>query len=356
MRFITIVLISLFVGAVFAAPTELEKINSQIAQTEQENKQLENRVQTSDRDIESTKKKLVHAADKVSELEALRGQMAKKIEELDAKQQDLQKSLDQNHDNISDAAASMLYIVSNPSFDSENMHQFVLTSAVLSGTADRFDGQIQIATKKIEELQNIIKQRKEEKEKLDRTAKKYEKDKKYLDNLLRQRSAQNIKLRDRQSEIKQKLTELSKRAKNISELSAGVGNSKMSDTAKFSRNKLKSPVRGRLVVKFGEKTALGLESDGWRIRARGNALVVAPADGSVKFAGVFRGFGRVLIISHKNGYNTVMTNFGELNVLVGQNVLAGEPVGRMDEDKSEMYLEVRRGKNTVDPARLFNEP
>ena len=36
-------------------------------------------------------------------------------------------------------------------------------------------------------------------------------------------------------------------------------------------------------------------------------------------------------------------------------LLAGEPVGRMSSDKQEMYLEVRRGNASVDPARLFRD-
>ena len=148
---------------------------------------------------------------------------------------------------------------------------------------------------------------------------------------------------------------MSERAKSISELSAGVGSSEMSADARFSRRKLNLPVRGRIVVKFGEKTALGLKSDGWRIRTRGDALVMAPADGVVKFADSFRGFGRVIIMSHKNGYNTVMTNLGNIDVMLDQEVLAGEPVGRMNPDKPEMYLEVRRGNNAINPANLFKE-
>ena len=50
-----------------------------------------------------------------------------------------------------------------------------------------------------------------------------------------------------------------------------------------------------------------------------------------------------------------MTNLGVVNVMLGQEVLAGEPIGRMDPDKPEMYLEVRRGNKAVDPARLFKE-
>mgnify|MGYP003309809452 FL=1 len=114
-------------------------------------------------------------------------------------------------------------------------------------------------------------------------------------------------------------------------------------------------MRGRVVTRFAEKTALGLMSDGWRVRTRGDALVMAPADGVVKFADSFRGFGKVVIMSHKNGYNTVMTNLGSIDVMLEQEVLAGEPIGRMNPDKPEMYLEVRRGNKAVDPARLFKE-
>ena len=235
------------------------------------------------------------------------------------------------------------------------MRDYVLMSAVLSGAADKLNEQIAHAQSQIQELEQVRDARAVEKEKLDRTAKRYSREKKELDKLLRTRSAQNEKLKNQQSELQKKLRDLSARAKNISELSAGVGSSEMSSDARFSKRKLNLPVRGRVVVRFGEKTALGLKSDGWRIRTRGDALVMAPADGVIKFADSFRGFGRVVIMSHKNGYNTVMTNLGNIDVALGQEVLAGEPIGRMNPDKPEMYLEVRRGNNAVDPSRLFRD-
>lgn len=352
-----VVVLAMFCLAVPAlgASSELAKIQSQIVQTEKQNKKLEQQVKTSDRDVAATKKKLIKAADQVSNLEEQRGAIAKKIDELDAQRDKLARSLQENRGRIADAAASILFVASHPSFDSENMHDYVLTSAILSGAADRFDEEIKIADAKIRELEQIREKRAIEKEKLDRTAKKYANEKKELDKLLRTRSAQNEKLKSQQQALKKKLRDLSARAKSISELSAGVGSSQMSADSKFSRRKLNQPVRGRVTVHFGEKTALGLKSDGWRIRTRGDALVMAPADGEVKFADNFKGFGKVIIMSHKNGYNTVMTNLGSIDVMVGQEVLAGEPVGRMDSSKPEMYLEVRRGNNAVDPARLFKE-
>lgn len=343
-----------FTGPVMGA-SELSKINAQIKQTEQQNKKLEEQVKASTREVSQTKKKLVKAADKVSTLEDQRSAVAKKIAELDSRRDKIAREMEQNQGRIADAAVSILFVASHPSFDTDDMREYVLTSAVLSGAAERFEEEIQRANKQIAELEDIRNKRAIEKEKLDRTAKKYAKEKTELDKLLKTRSAQNEKLKNQHTALKKKLRELSERAKSISELSAGVGSSQMSSDSRFSRRKLNLPVRGKVVVRFAEKTALGLKSDGWRIRTRGDALVLAPADGVVKFADSFRGFGKVVIMSHKNGYNTVMTNLGNIDVMLEQEVLAGEPIGRMNPDKPEMYLEVRRGNSAVDPARLFKE-
>ncbi len=344
---------------IFTAPclgaSELSKINAQIRQTEQQNKKLEQQVKTSDKEVSKTKKDLVRAADKVSTLEEQRAGMAKKIAELDAQRTKITAEMDANRGRVADATASILFVAAHPSFETDDMRKYVLMSAVLSGTAQQLDAEIERAAEQVRELEKIRDMRATEKEKLDRTAKKYEKEKKELDKLLKTRSAQNEKLKNQHSALQKKLRELSARAKSISELSAGVGSSEMSGDARFSRRKLNLPVRGRVVVRFGEKTALGLNSDGWRVRTRGDALVMAPADGVVKFADNFRGFGKVIIMSHKNGYNTVMTNLGSIDVALEQEVLAGEPIGRMNPDKPEMYLEVRRGNKAVDPARLFKD-
>ena len=337
------------------AANDLEKIQSQIAPTEKRSHELSVKVASSERDIATTKKQLVKAADQVSSLESRRANISKKIAELYSRIDSISREIEKNRGRISDAAASVLFVASNPSFDSKSMHDYVLTSSVLTGAADMFADEIARADKQMAELERVRNERAVEKEKLDRTAKKYTSQRNELDKLLRTRSAQNEKLKSEQAGLQKKLRELSARAKSISELSAGVGSSEMSADARFSRRKLNLPVRGRVVVRYGEKTALGLKSDGWRIHTRGDALVMAPADGVVKFADSFRGFGKVVIMSHKNGYNTVMTNLGAIDVLPEQEVLAGEPIGRMSADKQEMYLEVRRGNQSVDPARLFRD-
>lgn len=353
MKRILIAVLLVFSVVPFAQADELARIQTEIKQVEQHSKKLDEQVKTSERDVAATKKKLVRAADQVSSLEEQRGKISRKIAELDAQRDAIMADMEKNKEFVSESAGAILFVASHPTFDSDDMRDYILTSAILTGMADNLDVEIKNAEQQIAELKKILDTREIEKEKLDRSAKKYSKEKFELDKLLKTRSAQNQKLKAEQSATQKKLRELSARAKNISELSAGVGSSEMSADARFSKRKLNLPVRGRVVVRFAEKTALGLKSDGWRIRTHGDALVTAPADGVVKFADSFKGFGRVIIMSHKNGYNTVMTNLGNIDVLVDQEVLAGEPVGRMNADKSEMYLEVRRGNKAVDPGYLF---
>ena len=356
MKKLFLILNILFFIAPAVAANELAVVQAQIKQPEQQQKQIEQKVKVSEKEVSQTKEKLVKAAQKVDKLETERAGLRAKISDLDARRVRLTAEIAANRGHIAAALGGALAVAQNPNFDAEDMREYALTSALLTGISDGLDSEIQAAAAQIKELEEIRDQRAAEQAKLDGTAKKYAAEKKDLDGLLRTRAAQNEKLKNQQYEVQKKLRELSARAKNIAELMAGVGSSAMSGDTKFSARKMSAPVSGKLVSAFADKSALGLVSDGWRIRTRSEALVSAPADGVVKFADSFKGFGRVLIISHKNGYNSVMTGLGKVEVMVGQEVLAGEPVGRMDGDKSEMYLEIRRGASAIAPARLFNEP
>jgi len=112
------------------------------------------------------------------------------------------------------------------------------------------------------------------------------------------------------------------------------------------------PARGRILTRFGETDANGLPSRGLSIETRPGGQVIAPADGKVMFAGLFRGYGQLLIIAHGGGYHSLLAGFGRIDRAVGQFVLAGEPVGLMAPEataKPTLYLELRRKGEPVNP-------
>jgi len=84
--------------------------------------------------------------------------------------------------------------------------------------------------------------------------------------------------------------------------------------------------------------------------------VASPADGKIEFADYFRRYKKIAIINHGGGYNSVITGMDDLNVMVGQEVLAGEPIGRMGEKSPDIYMELRFGTRAIDPAKMFTEP
>ena len=122
--------------------------------------------------------------------------------------------------------------------------------------------------------------------------------------------------------------------------------------ASAARGAFSMPARGQLVSRFNETTALGLSTKGIIIETRASAQIVAPYDGRVAFAGRFREYGLLLIIDHGEGYHTLLAGMGRIDVLLGQHVLAGEPIGVMEsiaEEKPRLYVELRSDGHPINP-------
>jgi septal ring factor EnvC (AmiA/AmiB activator) len=81
------------------------------------------------------------------------------------------------------------------------------------------------------------------------------------------------------------------------------------------------------------------------------AQVVAPADSQVLFAGPYHNSGQVLILQTANGYDLVLAGLERVDVRVGNEVLAGEPVGRMPRSGAEarLYFELRQNGKGINP-------
>ncbi len=107
---------------------------------------------------------------------------------------------------------------------------------------------------------------------------------------------------------------------------------------------------GGIVIAYGQETSKGVTSKGISIKTRSQAQVVSPYDGSVIFAGPFRGYGKLIIIEHGEGYMSLLAGMNEIECEVGQMLLAGEPVGQMpDDENSNLYMELRKDNKPIDP-------
>ncbi|WP_095201074.1 murein hydrolase activator EnvC family protein [Mesorhizobium carmichaelinearum] len=123
------------------------------------------------------------------------------------------------------------------------------------------------------------------------------------------------------------------------------------------------PVTGRIKRRFGADDGNGAVMLGDMLATQSGAIVTAPADGNVLYAGPFRSYGQLLILNAGDGYHVVLAGMSRISVVTGQSVLAGEPVGAMGEARvastsvskngnatPELYVEFRKDGKPVDPA------
>ncbi|MBO7556118.1 MAG: peptidoglycan DD-metalloendopeptidase family protein, partial [Alphaproteobacteria bacterium] len=117
-----------------------------------------------------------------------------------------------------------------------------------------------------------------------------------------------------------------------------------------AKGRLSKPARGSIAVSYGEETSKGVTSKGISILTRPQAQVISPYDGAVIFAGPFRGYGKLIIIEHGEGYMSLLAGMDSIDCDVGQMLLAGEPVGVMPNDAdSHLYVELRKDNKPIDP-------
>lgn len=119
-----------------------------------------------------------------------------------------------------------------------------------------------------------------------------------------------------------------------------------------ARGRLPFPAVGRLVGRYGDRMANGIIRKGVDIQTLPRAQVVAPFSGQVVFAGPFRGYGRLLIIEHGEGYHSLLAGLARIDTTLGETILAGEPVGVMGnppKGRPVLYLELRRNGQPINP-------
>lgn len=130
-----------------------------------------------------------------------------------------------------------------------------------------------------------------------------------------------------------------------------------------ARGLLPLPVSGPVIRSFGAPDELNAPSRGISIAASDGSQVISPSDGWVVYAGPFRSYGQLLIVNVGDGYHVLLAGMASISVELGQFVLTGEPVGRMDglvvasaadvtidRQSPVLYVEFRKDGQSIDPA------
>lgn len=120
------------------------------------------------------------------------------------------------------------------------------------------------------------------------------------------------------------------------------------------RGAYRLPVRGRLVTGFDAVSDVGVRSRGLTFAVAPDARVVAPAAGIVRYARAFRGYGRIVILDHGDGWTTLLTGLADTGVKPGVHVAAGSRIGTAPGGEDPLItVELRRRGRPVDAAALI---
>ncbi len=128
------------------------------------------------------------------------------------------------------------------------------------------------------------------------------------------------------------------------------------------KGRLPWPATGTPAKNYGDSDGYGGQSKGISVSVAPGAVVSAPADSWVAFAGPYRSYGQLLILNAGEGYYLVLAGMERIQVSVGQFVLAGEPVaimgpggirsaaaGSIGADAPVLYIEFRKNDAVIDP-------
>jgi murein hydrolase activator len=131
------------------------------------------------------------------------------------------------------------------------------------------------------------------------------------------------------------------------------------------------PVAGAVTRHFDEPDAAGVRRPGIVVGAPALAIVKAPADAVVRYAGPFLEYGYVTVLEPDGTSMIVLAGLAQLQVRTGASVKRGDLLGLMggrspDVEESvspggdtgtgpeeTLYIEIRQGRGPVDPEPLF---
>jgi septal ring factor EnvC (AmiA/AmiB activator) len=141
-----------------------------------------------------------------------------------------------------------------------------------------------------------------------------------------------------------------------------------------ARGMLPLPVHGALLRRAGEADAAGIRRPGILIATRPGALVTAPWSATIRYRGPLLDYGNVMIVEPASGYLLVLAGLGTVFGETGDVLEAGAPLGLMGggvpggadaagpveegggaERTETLYMELRQGKEPVDPAPWFTD-
>jgi murein hydrolase activator len=170
-----------------------------------------------------------------------------------------------------------------------------------------------------------------------------------------------LSVKDEKKDHLKVLAELEESEKDLEKILSGLSrrapSSPSEDLALF-KGSLCYPVKGTVEEGFGQKENPRFHTMTFRkgidLRAPAGAPIRSIHAGTVLFADWFRGYGKLLILDHGNGYYSLYAHADALTKSVGDEVKKGEVIGSVGDTGSlkgpYLYFELRLHSQPLDPV------
>jgi murein DD-endopeptidase MepM/ murein hydrolase activator NlpD len=161
--------------------------------------------------------------------------------------------------------------------------------------------------------------------------------------------------------VQKLLAQLEAKRKSETEKARAEGRPAQPYSGEFAKGRgaLDWPVRGKIVGAFGPEThprfGTTTLNNGIDIAAPAGTPVRSVAKGRVEFTNDdFASFGQVVVVNHGDGYYTLYGHLSEILVTTGQEVQAGQSIGRVGDSGTSLkgtvlHFEVRKGGTALNP-------
>lgn len=362
-----------------AAPKEsLKQIEDRIGAEKAAAEAARGRAEIMGRDIVSLQNELVSAASAVQRHETQVSALQARLQALERLRENKTHDLREGRVKFGRVLAAMQRIAQYPPealiAQPAKPADMVRTAILLRSAVGEIDRQ---ATTLREELIFLAKARDEIEARevaLKETTELLDRERRRLGALMSRKKVLKRRADDQAEEADQRIAELAGKAKTLRDLLEGIEQERsrvrkapaqpdrkaaqasrvVPSLRPFSKAKgtLNLPATGKIDGRYGEKTDAGLSRKGMTIATPSGAQVTATYDGTVVYAGKFRGYGLLLIIEHGEGYHSLLAGMTRIDVEQGRTVLAGEPVGVMEQSESGqpvLYVELRRDGQPINP-------
>ena len=381
MKFLTVSFLALFSwGAIAATPTaqDLKQVESELQkerQTERESKQKASQLE---KEVKEVQRQLVNSAKQIQSQEGKLSLLEQKTKELEEQERELKEQLKLSNKQLFRIMKGLQTLALRPTelliFQSKTPVN-MLRSRDLMRYSLPIIGQMQEETKEnLGKLANVRQELLEKKEQTQQAYTDLMTQREKMNRLVGQKKVMQAQYTNYYNESKKKADALATKAQDLKDLLAQLEREQALARKKKEQQKalsaptphltavgafgkakglLSLPANGTITQHFGDTSVSGAHAKGIIIKTRPSAQITAPFDGTVLFAGPFQNYGRLLIVDHGDEYLTVMAGMDDINASVGQELLAGEPVGAMGTSYTDLYLELRAGGTPEDPEEWF---